>query len=71
MGMDLEGFARARILEGVKREDVVSAIANLVAEFKDWEAGQRLNFSEAIFDEVKTSLEAQGIDDPLLRRVLG
>ncbi len=69
--MDLEGFARARILEGVKREDVVSAIANLVAEFKDWEAGQRLNFSEAIFDEVKTSLEAQGIDDPLLRRVLG
>jgi len=69
--MDLEGFARGRIVAGGKKEDVVSAISELVAEFKDWEAKQCRDFSEAIYDEVKTSIEARGIDDPLLRRVLG
>jgi len=69
--MDLEGFARSRIISGAKREDVVSAISELVSEFKDWEAERRRGFSEAIFDEVKTSIESQDIDDPLLRMVLG
>jgi hydrogenase expression/formation protein len=69
--MDLEGFARRRIFEGAEKEDVIKGLAELVVEFKDWEAERRYDFSDAIYEEVKTSLQFKEIDDPLLRRVLG
>ncbi len=69
--MDLEEFARRRIFEGAEKEDVIKGLAELVAEFKDWEAERRYDVSDAIYEEVKTSLQFKEIDDPLLRSVLG
>jgi hydrogenase expression/formation protein len=68
--MDLEGFARRRIFEGAEKDEVVRGLSELVAKFKDWGAERRRNFSDAIYEEVKTSLRFKKIDDPFLRRVL-
>jgi hydrogenase expression/formation protein len=68
--MDLEGFARRKILEGAEKDDVVKSLAELVAEFKEWEADRLHDFSDAIYEEIKTSLGFKKINDPFLRRVL-
>lgn len=67
--MDLEGFARRRILRGAGEEDVVRELGELIKEFKEWDADKRQDFSRAVYEEVRTSLEYK-THDPFIRRLL-
>ncbi|RMF89831.1 MAG: hypothetical protein D6733_05480 [Methanobacteriota archaeon] len=67
---DLEGFAQRRIIEGWGRQDIVSALTELVREFKDWEMEKASAFSEAVYEEVKTSLAYVDLKDRFLKNLL-
>jgi hydrogenase expression/formation protein len=68
--MDLEGFARRRILKGLDEKQVVRALEEGIREFKDWSRERRLDFSEAVYQEVKASLGSREVGDPFLRSLL-
>ncbi len=68
--MDLEGFARRRILKGVEEEEVINALEAGIREFKNWSKGKRRDFSKAVYHEVKKSIAARELRDPFLRRLL-
>ena len=69
--MDLEGFARKRLLRGEDEAKVAVALAARIAEFKDWDEEQRLRFAHAVVEEVKASLGFRRLDDAFLRELLG
>jgi hydrogenase expression/formation protein len=68
--MDLEGFARRKIIAGSDPEAVVRELSNMITEFKDWDLRQREEFSRAVVDEVVVSERYKKLDDPLLRRLI-
>jgi len=63
--MDLEGFARKKVLEGGSKEDVLNALAEVIGEFKEWDEAKRREFAEAVYEEVKTSSGAKAADRTL------
>jgi hydrogenase expression/formation protein len=68
--MDLEGFARRKIIAGSDPEAVVRELSNMITEFKDWNLRQREEFSKAVVDEVVASERYKKLDDPFLRRLI-
>lgn len=68
--MDLEGFAKRKILKGVKEEEVIRALEEEIKEFKNWSSKKRREFSRAVYQEVKTSLGTRRVEDPFLRMLL-
>lgn len=68
--MDLEGFARRRILKGADEKKIVSALEEVIKEFKGWSRERRRDFSEAVYQEVKASLATREVKDSFLRRLL-
>lgn len=68
--MDLEGFARRRVLRGFPEEAIVDGLSRMIAEFKEWNREQRREFSRAVLDEVKISQEYTELKDPFLKRLL-
>jgi hydrogenase expression/formation protein len=69
--MDLEGFARRRVLKGCKEEDIVRELAKSVEEFKEWSLERREEFSRAVLEEVVTSDGYKKLEDPFLRTLIG
>lgn len=69
--MDLEGFARRRVIWGFSEEAIVDGLSKMMAEFKDWDLKKRREFSKAVLDEVTTSQEHSELKDDFLRRLLG
>lgn len=68
--MDLEGFTRRKILKGCKEKEIVAELANAVKEFKDWNEEKRLEFSQAVFDEVATALKYKKLKDKFLKNLI-
>jgi hydrogenase expression/formation protein len=68
--MDLEGFARRKILEGCNKELIIGGLEELIGEYKDWTNDKKHDFSAAIFEEVQTSLGYKKIRDPFLNGLL-
>jgi hydrogenase expression/formation protein len=68
--MDLEGFARRRILKGVKEGEVISGLEECIREFKDWGVEKRREFSMAVCSEVKAGLGSREVENSFLRRLL-
>ncbi len=68
--MDLEGFARRRVLKGLGEEAILKELSEALGEFKDWEGGRRREFSEAVLGEVKAALGGGRVEDPILRGLL-
>ncbi|MEE9474097.1 MAG: AIR synthase related protein [Candidatus Hydrothermarchaeaceae archaeon] len=66
--MDLEGFVRRRIIKGINHAEILSELDEAVKEFKDWSDRKRLEFSQAVIDEVK--ITEQHLDDPFLKVLL-
>jgi hydrogenase expression/formation protein len=69
--MDLEGFVRKRLLKGEDEARVAEALAERIAEFKDWSEEQRLRFARAVVEEVKASLGFRKLNDTFLQELLG
>jgi hydrogenase expression/formation protein len=63
--MDLEGFVRRRIIKGVDEAEILHELDGALQEFKDWSEEKRLEFSQAVIDEVK--ITEQDFDDPFLK----
>lgn len=68
--MDLEGFARRRVLRGFSEDAIIDGLSKMIAEFKEWDAEKRREFSRAVLDEVITSRGYTELEDPFLRRLL-
>ena len=66
--MDLEGFVRRRIIKGINHAEILRELDEAVREFKDWSDRERLEFSQAVIDEVK--ITEQHLDDPFLKVLL-
>jgi|Deesub1362A_J573_1020465.scaffolds.fasta_scaffold00016_71 hydrogenase expression/formation protein len=69
--MDLEGFARRKILEGYDHQEIIKELKQAIKEFKDWSEERNEEFSKAVLDEVITSESYKKIKDTFLRRLLG
>ncbi len=69
--MDLEGFARRRILKNCNEDEIVEELASAVAEFKNWSLKRRSEFSRAVVDEVKTVLQYKKLKNKFLRELIG
>lgn len=68
--MDLEGFTRRRILRGTREEEIIKELEKGIKEFKNWSPEKRLEFSRAVYEEVKTSLGYRNLKDSFLRALL-
>jgi hydrogenase expression/formation protein len=68
--MDLEGFARRKILEGCQRDVILGELMELIGEYKDWVNDKKNDFSTAIYEEVQTSLGYKKLRDPILNELL-
>jgi len=69
--MDLENIARRSIEKGRGKKEAVEEIKRAVKEFKRWDEKKIAEFSEAVYEEVKTSLKFEKVKDTFLREVLG
>ncbi len=68
--MDIEGFARKRVLKGLTEERILGEISSMIGEFKEWSKAKRGEFSKAVLDEVKISQGYAKLRDPFLKRLL-
>lgn len=68
--MDLEGFARRRVLSGFTDEAIIEGLSRMIAEFKEWDLKQRREFSRAVLDEVNVSEGYAQLKDPFLQHLL-
>jgi hydrogenase expression/formation protein len=68
--MDLEGFARRKILEGCDKGEIIKEISDLVGDFKKWESKKKGLFSEAIYEEVSSALDYKKLKDAKLKGLL-
>lgn len=68
--MDIEQFTRRRILKGSSEKKIVGELASAIKEFKGWSEKKRREFSEAVYGEVKTTLQYKKLKDPFLRRLI-
>jgi hydrogenase expression/formation protein len=68
--MDLEGFARRKILEGRDKGEIIKEISDLVGEFKKWESEKKGLFSEAIYEDVSSALDYKKLQDQTLKELL-
>lgn len=57
-------------MKGLGEEEVLRELSEALGEFKDWEGERRMEFSEAVLEEVKTALGAGRVEDPILRGLL-
>jgi hydrogenase expression/formation protein len=66
--MDLEGFVRKRIINGIDEAEISLELEGVLQEFKDWSDETRKEFSQAVIDEVK--ITNQKIEDPFIKTIL-
>lgn len=68
--MDLEGFARRRVMKGATEEEIVAELSLAIAEFKGWDEDRRRQFSKAVYDEVVTTEGFRAIEDGFLKEII-
>lgn len=68
--MDLEGFAKRRILKGADEKQIVEELSSLVSEFKEWGEAKCREFSLGVLEEARTSMGFQELDDPFLKKII-
>lgn len=68
--MDLEGFARRRILKGYEKKEIVRELAEAIKEFKEWNQEKREEFSKAVYAEVTTALKYRKQKNQFLKKLI-